>query len=56
MKKFTEEEKMVINFTLKSLLTVVHQEIKSFNGVGVDVTQEVRATVVIKNILEKINK
>jgi hypothetical protein len=55
MKKFTEEEMMVINYTLKSLLSVVREELKKIPD-GVDVTQEVRATVVIKNILEKINK
>lgn len=52
MKKFTEDEMVIINYTLKSLLSVVRQEIKKIPD-GSEVTQEVITVQIIENLLEK---
>jgi hypothetical protein len=54
MEKFTEEEMMVINFTLKSLLSVVREELKKIPDGG-EVSDEVRTINTIKNLIYKIN-
>ena len=53
MKKFTEDEMVIINYTLKSLLSVVRQEIKKIPD-GSEVTQEVITVQIIENLLEII--
>ena len=54
MKKFTEDELSVINYTLKSLLKVVKEELEKTPDGG-EVTNEIRTMKVIENLLEKIN-
>ena len=56
MKKFTEDELVVINYTLKSLLKVVQEELeKKPDGEEVSIN-DIRTIVTVKNLLEKINK
>jgi len=54
MEKFTEDELAVINYTLKSLLSVVQEELKKIPDGG-EVSDEIRTIVTVKNLLEKIN-
>jgi len=55
MEKFTEDELAVVNYTLKSLLSVVREELKKIPD-GEEVSDEIRTIVVVNNLLEKINK
>jgi hypothetical protein len=55
MEKFTEDELAVVNYTLKSLLSVVREELKKIPDGG-EVSDEIRTINTIKNLLEKINK
>lgn len=54
MEKFTEDELTVVNYTLKSLLKVVKEELEKTSDGG-EVTNEIRTMKVIENLLEKIN-
>ena len=55
MEKFTEDELVVINYTLNLLLKVVQEELQEIPDGG-EVSDEIRTIVVVKNLLEKINK
>jgi len=55
MEKFTEDELAVVNYTLKSLLSVVREELKKIPD-GKEVSNEVRTINTIKNLIYKINK
>jgi len=55
MEKFTEDELAVVNYTLKSLLSVVREELKKIPDGG-EVSDEVRTINTIKNLIYKINK
>ena len=55
MEKFTEDELTVVNYTLKSLLSVIEQELKKIPDGG-EVTNEIRTMNTIKNLIYKINK
>ena len=55
MKKFTEDELSVINYTLKSLLKVVKEQLeKTPDGEEVSIN-DIRTLKVIENLLHKIN-
>ena len=55
MEKFTEDELAVINYTLKSLLSTVREELKKIPD-GEEVSDEIRTINTIKNLIYKINK
>jgi hypothetical protein len=53
MKKFTEDELAVVNYTLKSLLSVIEQEVKKGKEVSIN---DIRTLNTVKNLIYKINK
>ena len=55
MEKFTKDELAVVNYTLKSLLSIVREELKKIPDGG-EVSDEIRTIIVVNNLLEKINK
>ena len=55
MKKLTDDELDVLNYTLKSLLSIVREELKKIPDGG-EVSDEIRTIIVVNNLLEKINK
>lgn len=56
MEKFTEDELTVINYTLKSLLKVVQEELEKIpDGEEVSIN-DIRTLNTVKNLIYKINK
>lgn len=56
MEKFTEDELSVINYTLKSLLKVVQEELEKIpDGEEVSIN-DIRTLNTVKNLIYKINK
>jgi len=56
MEKFTEDELKVVNYTLKSLLSVVREQLEKIpDGEEVSIN-DIRTINTIKNLIYKINK
>lgn len=53
--ELTPDETAVLNYTLKSLLKSVNEELKKIPD-GEEVSDEIRTIIVVNNLLEKINK